>query len=374
MSDFDIQIFDRDLDQVCYLNDPATLAATVRHLAIGQTQLVLPPAHPKLSRVAQKGNRVKINFRGEHLFSGPLRSYRVKGTERVGQATLTFEDDLRKLFSCLAWIRPDQVIGSQNTGGFKEDKITDSPETVIKHFVQGNLVDRLGLPITVAPDLGRGGGDVTVGLRMMPPADKLISTAEQAGLGLTMKHEGDGFVFDVYEPRTTPHTLSQEGGTILEYEFGWDAPTATRTVIGNALEGTLREFRVVSDGAAEAVWGDVIEVFTSATDTEATAEMDARGQATLSEARATAGISVKLSESKHFRYGGANGFRVGDSIRFRVGGQLFIDVLRGCTLAWNKENGLQPEPTIGDWLPTSEGKMFRLIARAQRGLRLLQAR
>lgn len=374
ISPLNITVFDGSFNQLAFLNDVISAEMTPRHLAVGTADLYVPANHKKLDLIAQQGNRLVIEYRGEQLMSGPIRRFRVSGTDKSGTAQIGIDDDFRLFYTWLAWIRPDLAVGSQNTGGFKEDKTTGPAETVIKYFVGRNLRDRLGRPVTVATDLGRG-GTVTVGLRMVPGADKLITVAQEAGLGITIKQQGAGFSMDVYQPRTFPHTLSEGGGTVISYDYGWDAPTATRTVVGNALEGTLREFVLRSDAAAEALWHDVVEVFTSASDTEVTAEAQARGDATLADSRATSGLSVVLTESKHFRYGGADGVRVGDMVPFRVrGGPVFTDVLKEAKIVWNRDKGLSVTPTLGGWSANPDQKFFKMIRKMQQGLRLLQAK
>lgn len=368
---FDIRIYDKNFGLVCHLNDPESMAVTPIHNGVGTAALTLRGNHSKLSKSAQPGNRCRILYRDEFLFSGPIRRYNEEGTAKNSTATLGFDDDNRLMYTWLGWPVPTAALTAQ---GLAEDKITGPVETIVKTFLTRNLVTRLGVPITVVPTQGRGASN-TVGLRMIPGADKLVPLIEAANLGFTFQHVGNGIQFDMYSPRVFPHQLSEAGGTITNMSYGWEAPSATRTVVGDEGTEEVRAFRSRIDTTLESTWGkhNLAEVFTSASDTTVAAELDARGDQTLVDNAPKSGLNVTLSESKHFRYGG-DGLRVGDQVPFRIGGVLRQDLLRSVAIVWNKEEGPRVVPVLGNLDNSPDKKMFAVMLKIQRGLRLLQTR
>jgi hypothetical protein len=169
---------------------------------------------------------------------------------------------------------------------------------------------------------------------------------DQAGIGVTVKHSGNGLLLDVYEPRNYPHLLSPESGKVIGGSYSLAGPTATRVVVGGQGEGVERDFRTFPDPARENDWNDVIEVMRDARDSGSGDVYGARAAETLSEGAPMAGLSLELSETKHFRYGG-DGLRVGDLVTALINGQPYADSLREVRLSWDKDGDIAT-PVIGE--------------------------
>jgi hypothetical protein len=366
-------IYDKSFQRLGWLPDPVSMTITPRHNQIGTADIVVPTRHARLPDLAAAGSRVVIEYNDEHLMSGMVRMVSGTGPQRRGEVTFRVEDDLRLLWRVLGWPVPGSALTAQ---GVKEDKRTGNAESVLKQFVLANAVTRLGLPVSIAPIMNRG-GTITVASRFQPLADRLFPAVETpGGLGVTVKQSGAGLVVDVYEPSTYPYTLTESSGVVQSWSWSKTAPAATRTVVGDASVGTSRVFRARTDTTAETAWGDKIEVFTDASETAVTAELDARGDETLADNRAKAGLSIVLAETATFRYGGA-GIHVGDQVTVEVAegtGITVTDLLREAPLTWTKDGGVQIVPTIGDRVDDSSKLFMRTITRLQRKLRAVTAR
>ena len=366
MNPFGIEIYDGQFNFQGYVGNPKSISATPRDLALGTASLTIDGDHRMAAAITAPDARVVLNFEGAFLMSGKVRSRRGGTTSLDSTTTVEIADDFRILPQILGWPVPGSPISNQSAAEYAT--YTGPAETVIKNAARANI-QRLGLPVTVAADQGRGatvpGG---VALRFHPLADKLLPVADAAGIGITIRQQGAGFVLDCYERRTYPHKLSEAAGTITEWSWEDRDPTATRAVAGGKGEGTARAFASYVDTALETTYRDVFEVFKDATDVDTTADLQARAQQTVADGAPTYGFSVKLSESGMFRYG-EHGVLVGDIIPLVIGGAERTDVLRECTLAFNRESGPTQSPLIGAIDQSPDRALAKVIATLMRGQR-----
>lgn len=352
-SPFRIAVYDKHLTRRGWIGDPVAVSFKPRHNGQGLVEITLASDHVRVPDLIAPGARVVTTYAGTETISGPVRGVAGQGPAAQGLITVTVHDDIRLLWRVLGWASPTKPVTQQGDDGAYW-KATGPAETVLKAAVQANAVTRLGLPVTVAPDQGRGavipGG---VSLRFHPLGDRILTQLEQAGLGVTVTqagpaNQGTGLLVDVYEPKVWPRPLTEAGGTLVDWSWNQAPPEATRVVAGGSGEGTARAFLTTTDTARETTWGDVIEVFRDARDAEDTATLTARAQETLTEGAPTSGLSVTLAETGVFRYGGPNGVRVGDTITVRVAhGVEITDILREATISWAADDGLTVTPTIG---------------------------
>lgn len=365
---FGITVFDKAFGRRGFVGDPTALVTTVRHNAIGTSTLTLPADHRRVADLAARGARVVITYDGQHLLSGPVRRLRAVGPRSSSTVAVDVEDDLRLLFRVLGWPNPAAALTAQTPA---YDKRSGPAETVLKGYVTANAVTRLGLPVTVAPNLARG-GSISTALRFNPLADKLLLAVDQAGLGVTVRQSGAGLLLDVYEPTTYPRTLTERSGVVVTWEFSTAGPTVTRGVTGDQGELTARSFTAFSDPARESEFGDVIEVFRDARDTAAPAEVAARSAETLAEGAPKTGIKVELAETKTFRYGST--VRVGDRVPLEVGpGFTHTDVLREAVLSFTRDQGLVVTPVVGERTDEPSTALAKALGRSLAAIRDLRA-
>jgi len=362
-------VYDKAFVRIGFVNDPEAVTIIPRHNDVGQAKLTLPLDHPKAPLLLQPGARAVFEEDGEFRLSGPVRAIDAEGPSSEGTITFTFDDDLRELKNILGWPVPAAALSAQTVEFYT---ITGPAETVLKDLVSKNGVTRLGKPITVAPNLGRG-ATITVKARFEPLFDTLMPVLGGAGIGVTIRQSGSGLVLDCYQPTTYPLELSEESGIITNYSWSYTPPTATDVVVGGQGDGADRVFLKFQDTARTADQGERIEVFRDATDADTPALFQERANETLTENAAKPGVRIEMSETSNFRYGGDR-FNVGDKVRVRIGPGLIVeDVLREATITWTHADGKTTVPAIGE-SNTPEQKLAGGLKNLAKGLRKLRSR
>lgn len=370
---FDLSVYDKAFTRKGVIGTCQSLSVTPRHNQQPTAALVLPGTHPQVKNLTPQGARVVIRMgpNKDFLMSGRVDSYAVAGPK--AQTTYTFEvlDDWQLLARMLAWPVPGAAIGAQ--GAAEYDVRTGPAETVLKAVVAANK-GHANTNVTVAPDLARG-SVIPVSNRFHDLTERLMPAVDTAGIGVTVRQSGAGFVLDCYPVRTWPRTLTEDSQVVQEWRITTAAPKATRVIVGGrdavSGDGKTRVFRSRVNTAAEALYGYSIEAFLDATDTTTAAEMDARGDQFLLENGPTGGISVRLADTANFHYDptGVNGVRVGDLITFEVGnGQTFTDVLREATLTWSPDNGVTVTPQVGERTGDLGAQVASLLTAFRRSL------
>lgn len=335
----EILVYDKAFGFRGWVGRPNHVEVIPRHNLMSTATFTLDSDHDRVPDLMATGARVEIYRHGVFEMSGVVKQ--AVGTFAIAsELTFSVHDDFRILHNWLAWPVPTAALTAQNVA---YRSITGNAETVAKTIALENAT-RLGFPLTVGPNLGRGASGLYT-FRFHPLYDRLFPAVDQAGIGVTVKQNGNGLVLDVYEPRTYPHRLSVEAGTIKGGTYSIAAPTATRVVVGGQGEGVAREFKGFADAPRETAWGDVVEVMQDARDSSVGDVYAARAAEVLAEGAPTSGLSLELSETPHFAYG--QNLYKGDTVTALIGGQLFTDTLREAKLSWG-EGGEQSTPLVGD--------------------------
>jgi hypothetical protein len=369
-SPFRIRAYGKDFASLGLLGDPQAVTVYPRHNQQPTAQVVVRSDHQLAGKLLTEGCRLVIDYHGRQIVSGPVDQMSGDGSVN-GALTLQVRDDWSLLTDVLGWPVPSAAISAQNTSAY--DTRTGPAETVVKGFVQA-AVTRLGLPVTVAPDLGRG-QTITVSMRMHALLDRLMPLIDQASIGVTVRQNGtSGLVVDCYEPAWYPQTLSPHSGVVVDWEWSRSAPKATRAVVGGQGDGTARVFRQRIDTTAESLWGMKREVFVDASDAATSALLDARGDAAIAEGAATAGLKLMLAETDSFRYG--DQLRVGDLVTTKLvpGADPITDVLREAVISWSADEGLSATPVVGDRTDDPDKTFARAVASLARAVRIDRAR
>jgi hypothetical protein len=372
-------IYDKEFWREGFINDAESVEVTPTHNDVGIAKLTLPLDHPKaamLVELATTGSaRAVFEEDGEHRLSGPLEFIEASGPSNEGLITFTFDDDFRELRNILGWPVPGAGIGAQTSEFYT---LTAPAETVVKTLVQLNGVARLGKPITIAPDLGRG-ETITVSLRFHPLYDKLVPVIDKAGIGVSIKQSGAGLLLDCYEPTTYPLDLSEQAGIVTGFKWTYRRETATDVIVGGKGEAVEREFFKSSDPARIDKLGERIEVFRDARDNQGETYPERevvyieRVNETLSETQALPGVALTLSETSNFRYGGDR-FNVGDRVRVKLGTGLVVeDILRSALIRQSSADGFTTVPMVGE-NKTVEQIIAGGLKSLARGLRDLRSR
>ena len=378
-SPFTIEVYDGAFNMKGTLGNPESLRVFPRHNQRPTAEIVVPTDHRRLADLTAPGARVIIRYRVRpqdspvFLMSGIVRLRSGQGPRTVGTVTLQVVDDFRLFERMLGWGAPSKALDLQGTDAAFDTR-TGPAESVLKGYVSANK-PHFWQPITVATSQARG-ANITAKLRFQPLADVLLPMVDKAGIGVTVRQSGAGFLVDCYEPRLYAQTLTEASGVVQEWSWTQADPEATRIIAGGPEVGTNRTFRQYIDDVLENQYRDIIEVFVDGADAADATALAAKAKTAAADYVPKSGLSLKLSETDSFRYDptGAHGVRVGDHVRVEVGpGVVVEDVLREASLEWTTDNGLVVTPVIGEKQDDPSRSLLEKIRRLDRGFRNLTA-
>lgn len=371
-SPFRITVWSKTFTRRGFLGDPVAVTVNLRHNAQSGATILIPTDHRLVPDLMTPGARVTVDYAGDQVLSGPVVAREGTG-DPDGLLTVTVEDDWRLLTRILGWPNPTGSI-TQQGAATSYNTASGSAENVVKTLAQRNIT-RLGLPVTVATNQGRG-STISAKVRMHPLWDRLvIAGVLTAGVGFTVRQNGSaGLVLDAYATGTYPRVLTPASGIVTAWSWSLAGPKATRTVVGGQGEGTAREFRLRTSPPVESEFGDVVEVFTDARGESATTELDAAGDTTLAEGSPTTGLSLTLAETDTFRYG--TSVRVGDLVTAQLvlGAPSITDVLSEAVLTWTAAEGFTAAPVVGERQDDPNRTLARAVAAIARAVRNVNAR
>lgn len=369
---FVLKVYNKDFQFQGYIGNPINLAVTPRFNETGTATVEIDLNHRLVDAILADGSRLVIYKDDIFVMSGKIHQKNAEGPTVKGTLKFFVKSDFRVLHQVLGWPQPEAAIGSQTTA---DQTVTGTAEFILKSFVSRNAVTRLGLPITIATDLGRGAvvpDGVT--MRFHPLYEKLFPAIELAGLGVTFEQSGSTIVCDVFVPPVYPFTLTEESGMLQWWSWSSSDATATRVVAGGGGNAEGRMFAEVVDTALEAAYNDAIEVFRNGTggdsgDTEAVklAKLTADAQETLDENVPKSGFAVRLSETATFRYG-ENNLVVGALVTISVGGVTRTDYLREVTMTYSRERGVEVTPVVGDIQDNPDRVIASFLARLKKSI------
>lgn len=381
---FRITVYSKTFARTGYIQAYEELVLNLIHNGVGSVTMRLAADHPQVGILIAEGARVvieRLDTINEFVMSGPVVKVGGEGPENRSTITFTIEDDYRILTKILGWPNPNQTIfyqGYDDQGVDLGDyhRISGPAETVLKAYVVANAT-RLGIPLTVGPDLRRG-LDIDVRMRFHPLTDRLMPAVDQAGLGVNVRQSGLGLVVECYVPTVRTQVLSEKSGTLLAWSWNRTAPTSTRVVVGGQGEGIDRDFILKTDTAREAAWGQtfVTEVFRDARDVEIgnSSLLNKRADETLAEGGPTSGLKITLAETETFRYGKTA--LVGDRVTISIiNGVQITDVLRSAVMSHTVSDGFLITPSVGDSSDENHDMLIaKAVSRLAEGLRNLKGR
>ena len=431
-SPFEIQLYNKAFKRLGVLGAPVRLGFTPFFNTVGLGEIEVAVDDPNLAHMMPEGARVRVLYKGDLLMSGPVRSP-TGNLAATGTVTFEFEDDYRLMRNTLALVMPtssvrsggllaplsltdhaqawtDAAVGAglaAGSGYYRFPSTVSTAEAAIKDLITKNMVTRLGRPVIVAADQGRGGDARTAGMlpdvRMLPLDEAVASLLEWSGLGLKFEHDGvsAGITAEVWQPNTWPMELTVAGGTVTDGTWARQDPEATRIVVGGPGEDVSRAFWDVRDSTGlEAKHNDIIEVFRDATGasltwpdalsdayrvakyyllrsevstalkTEFTAYLNAAGRKGLADGAPKSGLSLTLSETEQFSFG-PGGYERGDLITVVSNGATFSERITSADLAETATAGVTVTPQVGERTDDPDRVLAEAIARlgaAQRRL------
>ncbi|NKG21115.1 Gp37-like protein [Paeniglutamicibacter terrestris] len=370
--DLKITVYSKAFVRLGWIGRATSVGGTIIFNEVGEMTVAVDDDHPMMGALLTEGTRLVIEGYGLSLplMSGPIMSVKAgRAAGAANRAEVTIRDDLMHIFGIVGWPVPGAAIGSQTTA---YRVYTGSAEKIVKDMVTENKT-RLGIPLTVAPNLNRGttiaGG---LAFRFHPTRDKLIPALEQAGLGMRCYQDGtNGLRFDVYEPATYPVALSEAAGTLRSWGYTRSAPTVTRVVSGGQGEGTARALGQQISTARETLWGYKLEGFVDARDSDDADEIAQRRSEILLEGATKEGLNVELAETEHFGYAKAP---VGTRVTVNARAFTITDIIRSATIDYTPDNGLTATPQVGDMEDTPALKQAKITQALRRALNTIQRR
>lgn len=360
---FRISVFDKAFAPLDWVGAPLEQHYIIRDAQASTGSFVLDSDDEQIGVLTAPGARVVVEYFADpttpttptFLMSGIVADRTGVGGAQ-GTRTFTILDDWSLVLGVLGWQVPAGAISAQDPD--YDWSMTGPAETVAKALIGANAT-RLGLPVTIATDLGRG-ATITITSRMHQLVDRLYPAITQAGIGISVRQSGAGLVVDCYEPTVLTDTLTEASGVVAGGTWTQHPPTVTRVVVAGGGEGTARVYRLVVNTAVETAWGIKLEASRDARDTTDTAIMDARGWETLNAGAPTSGVSCELAETEDFRF--VVTFGVGDSVPIQLAGAPVItDTVTEVELALTPADGLVVTPRVGDAATTFESMVSAAV-------------
>lgn len=347
----------------------------------GNCAFTVPLDCPRLDRMTEPGARVVIALKRPGmneesvLLSGPVNEIQGVGLGYLPQRVFQVDDDWDIFNEILAWPTPHKVITEQDEKWYTA---VGPAETVVRMYVTANA-PRQGVAVSVAASTGLG-PTTTIQARMQPISDRLFPKVSDLGLGVRVYQKPDENVrrLITWIPTTRTKVLTEESGVIQPgAEFVRRSPTATRCVVGAGGEDTARVFREYIDTAAETKWGVSRSFLVDAqdieeTDPNITTLMQERADEALAENREQVSLKVELIETDYWQFGKA--YELGDLIPIKLAGEETItERIREVEWDWQSDSGLEVTPRIGQYEETQEDRINRLVAKALKAVRTLEA-
>lgn len=364
----EIQVVDKNFRVKGTIGDPKFATVIHRWKDPSSATVSIRANHPRLDRLLDQGSRMRIlDESGKHVISGRCKNFRGSGPKNAF-VEIDVVDDKVLLQQVLGWVIPTAAITAQGTAGTNWT-MTGNAESVLKEAVRLNAIVRLGLPLTIGPNLNRG-ATVTASLRFQSLWERLMPVTDGAGigelLGVSVKHVGNGLVLDVWEPKTYNKPIDVTSGILKEWSWTRTAAQATRAVAGGQGDGTLRLYREKAKTELETLLNWKMESFRDARDTADPTLMYKRIDEVLAEGAEKAGLALVLSQTSNFQYG--KNFSIGDMVTVNVGTGQMVERLEEATLSWTREGGFISRPRFGEKNDDPNAQTLGLIRKIARSL------
>lgn len=266
------------------------------------------------------------------ILSGPLAKYRRERKTGDGFIDDTLDvsgpDDAVWLWRRVAHPSPaDGLFATQ-----AEDVRTGAAETVMRGFVDANagpgaLSPRRVAGLTLAADNLRG-DTLTERARLDVLGDLVASVAlKGGGLGFSVVQDDTDLLFSVYSPtdRSASIVLSDDVGSMGDFEYEVTAPEWDQAYVGGGGEGVARTFVERFDAVSAVRWGR-IETFRDRRDTTNVAELANTGDEELAKNGEKVVFSVGAVDLPNMRYGLDYG--LGDQVTAVIDDVEVVQVVR----------------------------------------------
>ena len=303
-----VEVRDTDLSLAGVCDVWTSLAVKLRHRRAGGWTLTLPAGHDQAALFTEgRGVIVWAPWSQDApLLTGPLTKLTAVTPDATNPAMLTVDgiDDTAQLGDRIVLPDPTSDPDDQNAEAYYT--VTGKAEYVLRDLVDVNcghnalgariICDADPTPARMGIDAIQYGSERTVSARF----DNLLTLLGEVAAtdNLTFRLVQPAATADLWfevgqgVDRSAQVRLSQLAGTLVSATATIGAPTATSVLVAGGGEGTDRLLVERVNAGLGTTWNRRVEVFRDARDTVDTTEMEQRGDETLADAAATAGIAV----------------------------------------------------------------------------------
>lgn len=326
----------------------ATLMVEPRHLQAGLWSLEMPYDAQALKVTTDRV--LTVDFRGQRT-TCLLDTFNPKSDDR-GQPMLSIGgvDAYSLLGDVTCWPVPLNAIDNQTAEYYTS---SGPAEEMLRALAYANMINRRNDDITFGPH-GSRGGTISLSVRFDNLGEVFATKCAASNLGVRVGLVNTSgtraqMKVEFYEPadRSQRVRLSHKVGSIRTWDQSTKLPTVTKAIIGGAGEGTARVMRVVTDAAAETMWGRSREVFIDARDSFDAPVLDERGTEALTDGAGQSSFTVEAAEAEGMKYG--THYQVGDKVTVELmTGTTAVDYLGAVRIECGNDTGVKVTPIVGN--------------------------
>lgn len=338
------------------------LRAELRVNTGGNWSITMPSTAEQAQLLAE-GSGVVVWGPAGVVFSGPMRSPE-RSRDDDGQATLTASgiDDTARLGFRLCYPDPTAISTAQTE---ESHYVATGPaETVIRNLINANagpgaLTARRITGLTLEADEARG-ATVRCEARFSNLLEECTELARTGGIRFWIEQDGEQLRLRFAEPVGGRARFSVGMGNLAAHDWKLTAPGATRVLVAGQGDLTERQFVERADTDAEEAWGERIEVFQDARDTDENTTHEQRGDAVLAETAGTGGLSSTPVDVPGLAFG--LDYNLGDVAEVDLGDVTVTDTIAQISIEGDA-SGVRVKPIVGGTDPDAPAlyKHFRQL-------------
>lgn len=346
MSGWRLYVRNQALEIIGQIDTWTKFGAELRYNLGGNWSLTMP--HNEQAKLLQPGCGVVCWGPNGLVFSGQMRKPG-RSRERSGVAEVNFAgiDDTARLGFRIVLPDPTTDLHDQALDSHWVD--SGVAETVIRQLISVNAgpgarLDRRIPNLALSSDEARG-TSVNVSSRFDNLLEQATALATSGGVRFWIEQELEDLVLRFSQPADVAARFSVRYANLRGYDWTIAAPSATHALVAGQGELTARTFVLRSDPGAVEDWGERIETFVDARDTDDGPTLQQRGDEALADGAAAGGLSSSPVDVPGMSYG--LDYNLGDLAEVDLGDGLVItDTIRQISIAGDRK-GVRVTPTVG---------------------------
>lgn len=328
VEDLSVEVRDADLKRVGRLNGADLVGSQfiLKYNDVGSWSVRLHATSAMATLLRTPGYGIVVTGPSGVIMSGPTLAAQLDQTQDDPEGTWTISGTDDSVILAERLVYPDPIDADVTSQQFAYDTRNDVAETVLKEYVDANLVSgpavRQVTGLTVEADLGRG-NTVYGDARFQQMQEFFHGLAQTGGIGYRIEQVGSGLQFQVYEPvdRSALVRLDIDNGRLTTSNYSYTAPAVTRAIVGGAGEAEERLFyegTSAQSTGAETEWGRRIERFVDARNTQESAEfVQHANEALIDDGKTKVALTVTPTDDGTMLFGDEWG--LGDTLTVTAG-------------------------------------------------------